>query len=42
MIRSAVDGLVFYEFESLAGHAAVRHAVFTRLGGQSRGAFQLR
>jgi len=48
MIRSTANGLVYYQFATLlrpepgegsAHDAAVRHAVFTRLGGRSQGAF---
>ena len=50
MIRNTAYGLVFYQFatlllhpersEGLAPHAEVQHAIFTRLGGQSQGAFR--
>jgi YfiH family protein len=40
MIRRSIDGIVFYQFTSLAGHAQLQHAVFTRMGGKSRGAFR--
>ncbi len=39
MIRQSRNGVVFYQFESLAQHAPVMHAVFTRLGGKSSGDF---
>lgn len=49
MIRNVKNGLAFYQFGSLlhpersegsmAQHAEVQHAVFTRLGGQSQGTF---
>jgi len=39
MIRHAADGLVYYQFELLAKHAEVQHAVLTRLGGRSQGDF---
>ncbi len=39
MIRRSRKGVVFYQFESLAQHAQVTHAVFTRLGGKSSGDF---
>ncbi len=39
MIRWSRNGLVFYQFESLAQHTQVVHAVFTRLGGKSSGDF---
>lgn len=48
MIRHIKNGLVFYQFASLlcpersegtAQRAEVQHAVFTRLGGQSQGAY---
>ena len=38
MNRGTADGLVFYQFDHLARCAGVRHAIFTRLGGRSRGA----
>ena len=38
MLRQDRDGLVTYQFESLATDGLV-HAVFTRLGGVSTGAF---
>jgi len=38
MIRCSADGVVFYQFASLAQHK-VLHAVFTRIGGKSSGAF---
>jgi YfiH family protein len=40
MIRRSIDGIVFYQFTSLAQQAQVLHAVFTRLGGKSGGAFR--
>ena len=39
MIRRVAQGVAYYQFESLALHAGVRHAIFTRLGGVSQGAF---
>ncbi len=39
MIRRTSDGLVFYQFASLAQHTEVLHAVFTRIGGKSSGVF---
>jgi len=39
MIRREQDGVVFYQFETLAEHSDVIHAVFTRLGGWSAGPF---
>ncbi len=35
MLRIADNGLVYYQFESLARFGEVRHGVFTRLGGVS-------
>jgi YfiH family protein len=40
MIRNVNSGLTFYQFESLLPHAQVQHAIFTRLGGRSHGAFR--
>jgi YfiH family protein len=40
MIRSVNNGLVFYQFASLAVHTEAQHAIFTRLGGRSQGAFR--
>ena len=40
MIRRTSNGLVFYQFASLAQHPEVLHAVFTRIGGTSSGAFR--
>jgi YfiH family protein len=40
MIRRQYNGIVFYQFESLARHHDVIHAVFTRLGGTSSGPFR--
>lgn len=39
MIRECVDGVVMYRFESLRKAKGVLHAVFTRIGGVSRGSF---
>lgn len=39
MIRQGANGLVFYQFVELLQHATLQHAVFTRLGGRSQGAF---
>ncbi len=39
MIRRKHNGTVFYQFESLARHCHIIHAVFTRLGGVSSGPF---
>ncbi len=39
MIRRQRNGVVFHQFESLARHRNVMHAVFTRLGGTSSGPF---
>ncbi len=39
MIRRSRNGLVFYQFESLTQQPQVVHAVFTRVGGGSRGTF---
>jgi len=39
MIRRSLNSIVFYQFASLAQHADVLHAVFTRIGGKSSGAF---
>lgn len=39
MIRNAIRGLVFYQFESFPGEY-VLHGVFTRLGGVSRKPFE--
>ncbi len=39
MIRREHNGLVFYQFESLAQHRNIIHAVFTRIGGTSSGPF---
>lgn len=39
MIRREQDGVVFYQFETLANHREVTHAAFTRLGGRSTGSF---
>ena len=39
MIRRHKNGLLFYQFACLARHARVQHAVCTRLGGRSLGAF---
>ncbi|KPL24074.1 MAG: hypothetical protein AMJ93_03250 [Anaerolineae bacterium SM23_84] len=39
MIRRSRNGVVFYQFESLAQHPPVMHAIFTRLGGKSSGDF---
>ncbi len=38
MHRETVNGILFYQFEGLAG-AGLTHAVLTRLGGVSRGPF---
>lgn len=35
MIRIRDNGLVYYQFENLAAHKGLTHAVFTRLGGVS-------
>jgi len=35
MIRRSQQGLLFYQFELLAGQPGLLHAVFTRLGGSS-------
>ena len=40
MIRHTVNSVVFYQFTSLTQHSDVLHAVFTRIGGKSGGAFQ--
>jgi YfiH family protein len=40
MIRNVKNGLEFYQFTSLAAHTEAQHAIFTRLGGQSQGAFR--
>jgi YfiH family protein len=39
MIRRQHNGIVFYQFESLARHRDIIHAVFTRIGGTSSGPF---
>lgn len=39
MMRRVAQGVAYYQFESPALHTAVRHAVFTRLGGVSGGSF---
>jgi YfiH family protein len=39
MIRNTAGGLVFYQFACFAPHTEVQHAIFTRLGGRSQGAF---
>jgi YfiH family protein len=39
MIRRSLDGIVFYQFAALAQDAEVQHAIFTRSGGKSSGAF---
>lgn len=40
MIRHTANGIVFYQFASLIPYGEVLHAVFTRIGGTSRGAFR--
>jgi YfiH family protein len=40
MIFRTREGLGFFQFHQLARRPEVRHAVFTRLGGRSRGAFR--
>jgi YfiH family protein len=35
VIRNEADGVPYYNFETLTGHQALVHAVFTRLGGVS-------
>ncbi|MBC7260383.1 MAG: laccase domain-containing protein, partial [Chloroflexi bacterium] len=40
MIRRTVNGIVFYQFTSFIPYGEVLHAVFTRVGGTSQGAFQ--
>lgn len=39
MIEQERDGIVFFEFESLAGYGRIRHAVFSRQGGVSLAPF---
>lgn len=39
MIRHSANGVAFYQFEGLNQYSEVQHAVFTRLGGSSQGAF---
>lgn len=39
MIQQERDGIVFFEFESLAGYGRIRHAVFSRQGGISSAPF---
>lgn len=39
MIERERDGIVFFEFESLAGYGRIRHAVFSRQGGVSPAPF---
>lgn len=40
MIRRTINGIVFYQFASLVPYQELLHAVFTRIGGASRGAFE--
>lgn len=40
MIRRTANGIVFYQFASLISYGEVLHAIFTRIGGTSRGVFQ--
>jgi len=39
MIRCERDGVIYYEFETLAQYPEILHAVFTRIGGNSQGEF---
>ncbi len=39
MIPVRKNGLLYYRFETLAGHRGIDHAIFTRLGGFSRPPF---
>lgn len=39
MIRRTANGIVFYQFASLTAYEELLHAVFTRIGGASQGAF---
>lgn len=39
MIRHEKDGIVYFEFDSLAGNGRIQHAVFSRKGGVSQRPF---
>lgn len=40
MIRRMINGIVFYQFVSFTPYDEIIHAVFTRIGGTSHGAFE--
>lgn len=40
MIKKERDGIVWFEFEKLQIYPRVRHAIFSRLGGESSGAYK--
>ena len=39
MIEQQRDGIIYFEFESLAGHGRIQHAIFSRQGGVSQPPF---